>query len=502
MATRIGFDKFLFVSEIASATGRIPPTASLCYSSAANVNWVDRIREVWIMLRIGLRLQIGLLSILACCDAAATGFFVPQQSVPNVGRAQAGGSAIANDPSTIFFNPAGLSRLWDEKPPMYDEKIKSDDAFRASAGVNVIFPSIDFTNTGTTATTPATLGTPVPVGGGNGGNPGSPSPVLNFYGGYQANKDFYVGLGINMPFGLGAEYDSDWFGRYDSIKSELITINVSPVMSYKINNWLSFGAGIDFQYADAELTNALPNTLLPGGPTAATDGLFELEGSDWAVGYNVGLLIEPAHGTRIGLHYRSAITHKLEGTATTSGLTGPLAAANGTVGATSELNLPDIVSLGVAQEITRDFWLMGEFMWFGWSDFDEIRVQFDNGSPDAVRVTNYRNTYAISLGAEYRVHPKWIVRGGLSYDRTPTQDGYRDTSIPDGDRLWVALGTTWRACDWMTLDFALAHVFFEDGDVDLTRSFYTGTAAAGTVDINGVSETSTTTVGINARFRF
>src|SRR5262245_10994098 len=207
--------------------------------------------------------------------AWATGFFVEQQSVQGVGRAQAGAAAAATDVSTVFFNPAGMTRL---------------PGAEGSIGVNILFPKISFENNGSTAATLGTGGVPTSYSGGSGGNPGQVTPVPNLYIAAPLSADLWIGLGVNFPFGLGAKYDSDWFGRYDSIESRLTTINVSPVVAYRILPNLSLGGGIDYQYADAKLTSAIPDLLTPGGPSAATDGLFELRGNDSSFGYNVGIL--------------------------------------------------------------------------------------------------------------------------------------------------------------------------------------------------------------------
>ena len=84
----------------------------------------------------------------------------------------------------------------------------------------------------------------------------------------RATSDVVVGLGVIHPFGLGIEYDRAWFGRYDSVKSDLLTVNFGPAVSVQVTDWLSLGGGIDIQYADTTLEVALPNTFNPGGPYA------------------------------------------------------------------------------------------------------------------------------------------------------------------------------------------------------------------------------------------
>lgn len=427
-------------------------------------------------------------------NVAANGFFVPQQSVQGIGRAQAGGAAIANDLSTVFFNPAGLTRLW--RDPNVDER------YKVLGSLHVIIPRIQLADLGTTATAPGTGGQPVPVGGGDGGNPGRTTPVPNLYFGTPLSGDFFLGVGLTAPFGLSAEYDDGWFGRYDSIESSLLTLNLAPSLAVKLGEKLSVGGGIDIQYADAELTNAIPNPLVPGGPTADTDGLFALHGDDTSVGFNLGLLLEATRSTRVGLHYRSAMNHQLTGIATTSGLSGPLAAANGEVSASTDVNLPPIASLGVAHE-TNDRWtLLGEVMWFGWSSFDEIRVQLDDGNPDAVRKTSYRDSYTVAGGAEYRVSDGLTLRGGAQYDRTPTRDGFRDTSFPDGDRIWYSFGVSYHQSRRLALDLSVTHVPFKDGPIELNRIFFEGSPITSDVRVDALAKTTVSTIAASLRLTF
>ena len=199
---------------------------------------------------------IGVIScasaILAAAPAWPSGYFIDQQSVPGLGRCNAANVAAAYDPSTIFFNPAGVTELWNGEA--------SSDTRKASVGLSVIIPNSEIRNNGSTTATPGTLGFSVPSKGQDETNPTQPTPVGNIYLAQRLpNSRFYFGLGITSPFGLAAKYDEDWFGRYNSTEIKLLTINVGPTVAYKVSEQLSIGGGVDFQYAYAELTSAIPN---------------------------------------------------------------------------------------------------------------------------------------------------------------------------------------------------------------------------------------------------
>lgn len=198
---------------------------------------------------------LALLGGVQTADAA--GFYIKEQSVTGLGRAFAGESAVSEDASTIFFNPAGMTRLQGPE---------------ASAGVHLLVPRADLENRGSSSSSPA--GT-LPIGGSDGGNPYDPTPVPNAYFAYPVmGRDLWVGLGVSAPFGLANKYDANWFGRYDSIETDLLTINIAPSVAYKVLDWVSIGGGIDIQYADAKLVNAVF-----AGPTAP-DVISNVEGDD------------------------------------------------------------------------------------------------------------------------------------------------------------------------------------------------------------------------------
>jgi long-chain fatty acid transport protein len=428
--------------------------------------------------------------IAAAQTSQATGFFVNQQSVRGLGRVDAGVVAAADDASTIFFNAAGLAYLWCEGAGCPREE--------SSAGVQVIIPRSKLTDSASAAATPGTLGQSLPYAGTGFRDPSDPTPIPNiYYARRLARTDTYVGLGLGAPFGLASKYSKDWFGRYDAIEAMLRTINLSAVAAYAPSRWFSIGGGIDVQYAKTKLVTAIPDPLAPGGPTVATDGRSSTEGSAWTPGFNLGMMVGLDDATRLGLSFRSAMNHRISGDATTSDLTGPLAAANGTVGARAKLKLPAMAGIGLVRHVTDQLSLLAEYDWYGWSSFDEIRVSFDDGRPDVARTARYRDAWAASVGAEWAVSDSMSLRGGIRFDRTPTVDGNRDTTLPDADRLWFGLGGSYRLSKASTIDVALNHVLFRSAAIDVTRVFFQGSPLESAVRIQGKADSRVNTISVN-----
>ncbi|MDP9196473.1 MAG: OmpP1/FadL family transporter [Pseudomonadota bacterium] len=379
------------------------------------------------------------MALSAAAPAYGAGFYIQEQSVTGLGRAFAGQAADPLDASTVYSNPAGMTELGGPQ---------------ISLGGHFLVPSLEVENEGTTRS-----GTAV---SGNSSHNYTSALVPNAYAAMPLTEDnrLWVGLGVSAPFGTVTEYEPTWFGRYDSIRSELLTIDVAPSVAYRLSDWLSVGGGIDIQYAKAELSNAVPT----GGPDATS----EVSGSDISFGVNLGVQMRPWDGTSIGLHYRSQITHDIEGDATVSTILGTTVADAG-----AELNLPDIVGLGISQQITPDLKILGQVNWFNWSRFEEIRVE--TPTTTTVREQDYDDTFSVALGAEYSLTDTWTLRAGTQWDETPTVDSRRSTRIPDEDRIWLAFGASYNLNPNVSFDLGYAHVFYKTIEVDVTDTFTAGT---------------------------
>jgi long-chain fatty acid transport protein len=420
--------------------------------------------------------------------AGANGFSLPVQDALQVGRANAGAVAAASDASTAYHNPAGMTELEGEE---------------MLAGATVVYAGYNVSDRNSTATTPGTGGTPLDLAGKN-GHPLTvePVPTLFYARPLTDERDFWFGLALTSPWGLGVDYDDDWFGRYDSIETRLTTVNLSPSVAYRVTDWLSVGGGVNVEYADAKLSSALPNTLAPGGPTAATDGTNKFTGDSFAAGFNVGVLFKPWTHTQIGVHYRSAVQHDLSGKVKVSNLSGALSGGNGRSDADVKLNEPDVASFGIVHEAMPGTTLFAEAQWFNWSRFQELRVKFSDDQPDSVRTQDWKDTWSFYGGIEQRLFDGWTLRGGAGYEPTPTVDGFRNTSLPDGDRLRVAVGASYDWSDKLRIDFGYAHVFADTEDIDLTQNFYEGSAAAGSVNTRARANLFINDFALRVRYRF
>jgi long-chain fatty acid transport protein len=423
-------------------------------------------------------------ALLLCAVAApagASGFALREASPGSVGRAFAGEGAIADTAATIWYNPAGMTRL---------------EGFTATAGAHLLFINSRQFDRGSTRTVPG-LPAPVPTGGADGGNPFNPVVLVpTLYGTMQLGDRLTAGIGVNAPFGLRVDYDDGWFGRYDSLRSELTTYNVQPSLAWKISDALSIGGGISIQYIEAELTNALPNLspLLP-------DGRARIQGDDISLGWNIGILVGSGP-TRFGVHYRSRVSHELKGRFETSGLLGPLAGANRQVDARAPITLPDSLSVSATVEPAPGVRLLGSAEWTNWSLFDAIRVQDANGGAISSSEQDYRDSWSFHVGGEYDVTDRWTLRAGLATDSTPTVDALRSSRVPDGDRTWLTAGATMQLREGMEVRLSYAHVFVTEEALDRADRFYEGTPAAVETVIRSVNRGNVDMLGADVTIRF
>ncbi|WP_030539065.1 OmpP1/FadL family transporter [Sphingobium sp. DC-2] len=391
---------------------------------------------------------------LVPAPAFAGGFYLQEQSPLETGRALSGGAAAADDPSTVYFNPAAMTAL---------------PGTQMSMGGVLLSVTARQNNIGSSRSIPGRV-SEAAVGGSSGGNPfASLIAVPSLYATSAVTDRLWLGLAVTAPFGLKLDYDADFFGRYDSLHTDLKTYNVQPSAAFKLTDSLSIGGGVDVQYVKVTLTNALPNL----SPLAA-DGLARVKGDDLSVGWNAGLFYDGGD-THVGLHYRSGMDHRIEGHSTLSGLQGPLAAVNGTTDATAPLHLPDIATVSIMHRLTPRARAMLTARWYNWSVFKDIAIT--SGTGTSVKEVRYRDSYSVSAGGEYDVSPAFTLRAGAMFDRTPTNPQYLTTRVPDGDRAWLSGGATWNMSPSLALNLSYAHNFIETVTILRPDHFYSGAAA-------------------------
>jgi len=377
----------------------------------------------------------------------ASGFALIEQSASGMGNAFAGGAAVAEDASTIFFNPAGMSRL---------------NGKQIAVAVHAITPSAKFSDTGSAA---AALQT---TNNGNGGDAGDLAFVPNAYFAMEVNPVLRVGLGINAPFGLKTEYDENWIGRFQAKKSKIETINLNPSVAYDVNEKVSLGVGLNYQHIKGDLTSAVNYSAAASGALGTDlEGVSTIKGSDSAWGYNLGVLFDIDSQTRIGVAYRSKIKYELSGTVSFSNVpialaTNPLV-ANGDV--TLAIDMPDTFSLSGFHQVDDKWDVMADATWTGWSVLQQLKIDRTSGANVLTVPEKWENTWRVSAGMNHHYNEQWTARAGVAFDQTPVTDAYRTARIPDNDRTWLSVGGQYKPSKDRAVDFGYSHLFVKDSTI-------------------------------------
>ncbi|SOB76853.1 long-chain fatty acid transport protein [Marinobacter sp. LV10R510-11A] len=433
-----------------------------------------------------------LAAVAAPASVFAGGFSLNEQSASAMGVANAGAAANPENATTVLFNPAGMSQL---------------------KGTNISFGAavLDIDAEAKSASASNTLGDT--VDGRTGGDIADPAVLPNFYLTHQVNDSIHVGFGIHAPYGLAADYDNNFAGRYFADKTELSVISFSPAISVNNGQGLSMGVGINVMYAEGKLTKfqdysgiygrwqqaygkiaaGLPTGTTPSdlGLTAPSDfeqGYADIEGDDIAVNFRVGFLYELSDRTQFGLTAQTGTEFELKGDAEISGLPqttevdlgalGVQALPTGAQGAASEavrvpLAIPESITVGARHQLTDTVTLLAGATYSKWSRFEELDiVSREGGTGPVSSVTGnevithitekWKNTWQLNVGSIWQVTPEWALKAGYAWDESPV-DNYLTARIPSSDRHWLTLGGQWKsASQGWTVDAAVGTLLFTD----------------------------------------
>lgn len=436
-----------------------------------------------------LRTSIKLLTLTTALVSSASltyaaGFQLKEQGSAQQGLSFAGATSKGDDLSTVFFNPAAMTRFKGNHAEVNMSYIRPS----AKAKINSV--------------TPTGVGNPTAADGA-GGDAGGGAFVPSAYALWSYTDDLKFGLAVNAPFGLATEYDDGWAGRYFALKSELQTIAISPSIAYKVNPKFSVGGSIVLQQAKAELSQAV-NMKAVGvaagvpAPTALTydDGISTVDGTDTSFGYALGLLYEFNEDSRVGVSYRSRIKHTLEGDVTVTNVPAALAAvpALATTGGSADLTTPETLSVGGYHKINDKFAVMADLTWTSWTNFDYLIVKDDTGLIRSSVHENWTDSYFTAVGMEYFHNDDVTYQFGVAYDTSPVPDQDRTFRIPDANRLWVSTGAKIDIDDKSEVTLGYTHIFVEDIDVNETS------ASGGTVSAEFEANVDILTVGYKRKF--
>ncbi len=400
-------------------------------------------------------LLMVLVLVFAAGTALGAGFKLPEQGAKAMGMSMAW-TAQANDPSAIYYNPAGITQLEGMHLLIGGTLIDA----RGSTFQGFVKP-------------PPTIAPPGALFPTNesGKDQEFFAPVAYYT--MQAGDKIFLGIGINAPFGLSRTYSPDFTGppsqtgnvALDTQHAQLQTVVVNPTVAYKINDYISIGAGVDYMHAKAELDRVLAPRVK-----------FHLDGDGDAWNWNAGILVTPGYNLRLAVSYRNGYDMEITGDATAFG---------GKTGGKTDVNMADILVAAVAYQ-TEKFTIEFDYDYTFWSDFENLDIKLDSPiiapSPPFPPGTgipafnpqrkDWDDVAAYRLGMRYNFSSSCYGSAGIFYDENPIPEATLGSELPDSDRRGFSLGAGFRIKD---IDVDISYIYFDYRDRRVNNSKYNGT---------------------------
>lgn len=371
--------------------------------------------------------------------------------IRETGTAAAGWASRADDASTVFTNPAGMTRL-----------DKSEILF----GGQGLYTGLKFspdsrtTNTGTRGDTSQWL------------------PSGNLYYVHSLTKDWKVGVGVLGYFGLSLDYGDNWVGRYYVQSATLQGITIQPSVAYRVTDRLSVGAGLNMMNGTLEQKVAL-NNIDPRMP----DGQLKISDRTWGYGANLGILYELSKTTRFGVNYLSEVKLDFKDTPQFSGL-GPalftVLRNRGLLNSNIDLTMwvPQMAMVSFYHEFNDRWAVMGNAGWQQWSRFGKVDISVSSVNQTSLTTDlSYRDTYHFALGGQYRISSPWLLFFGAAYDSSAVKSADMTASVPMGETYRFAIGTEYNWNERLSLGFAYELAWIGTLNLYQSRGPLAGTVA-------------------------
>ncbi len=427
--------------------------------------------------------------VTAPASLFAGGFALNEQSASAMGVANAGAAANPDNATIVYFNPAGMSHL---------------EGTNLSFGAAVLDITGEFEGS-------ATRGDGTLVEGGNGGDFVPLAVLPNVYMTHELNDSVDVGFGLHAPYGLKADYDNDFKGRFYADKTELEIISFSPSIAFNDNNGFSAGFGVNVMYATGRLSKFQEFSALG----QSEEGYVDVEGDDIGVTFTAGILYSPNDRTDLGLSFRSGIELELDGDATLTNA--PVFGAAGPTGQTQTLTekarvpleIPESLTFGARHQLTDSVTLLAGATWAKWSRFEALDVisrQSNAGTPNQTISflgerkyggegtighvpENWKDTWSASIGTIWQATQAWAFKAGYAFDESPVNEDFRTARIPSDDRHWLTLGAQYadQPSGW-TVDVAAGILLIDDVDINEVEYTLEGEPVGGPSNVSGTYE--------------
>ena len=405
-----------------------------------------------------LKLSVVIATLSLSSTAFSAGYQLNEYSATGMGRSFAGVGVVGDDFSAIGYNPAGMTYNKTSGVQAGASYVRLYSRYKDKSGKNLGRGQTDINRV-----------------------------LPSFFAQHRFSDKLTTGIGVYTPFGLATDYPNGWFGEEHAGLSAVTAVNISPSIAYQLNDYVSVGGAVNFQNISAHLTSSAA----------------DLKGDDWSVGYSLGLTVTPIKPVRIGLSYRSKVSHQLKGD-------GELRGKGISSDIWAKITTPETATLSAAWDVNDKWTLSGTARWTRWKRFDNLNISGDifklasSAATGGHYVTDtvstqekWRNTGFYALGADYNWNDNWTVRAGLAYDMTVIRSaGYRTPRIPDGRRVWNSIGVSYAHKNFQ-VDFGYAHIYVFGGHAKGTDNLNT---LAGKPNIKYSSDANMLSLGLQYKF--
>ncbi|UPR32818.1 TonB-dependent receptor [Vibrio crassostreae] len=373
-------------------------------------------------------------AIFTSLNAFASGLFLQEAVVANAGTTGAGDGVYTRSAAAMWTNPATMSHMGESKTTINTMAFDLEMQYQDN-------------------------------GDKQDGKAHSVMPSFGAFHAHQVTDKLHLGIALGAVGGSSLDYGSDWAGAALLEDITLTAMQVNPSLSYKLNDQWSVGAGVQFSWAAFQQTTSM---------------LTAKQDTDWAYGYNLGVMYTPTDKLKLGASYRSKLEHEFN-----NDVNGPIG-----IGVLNSLStdivLPEIVDVSASYALNSQLDLLASVQLHRWSEWDTTVLDFGTQIGGLQIDRDWDDVWKFAVGADYQLNSDWRLKAGFSYETSPQDDPtmqYVDLPVGEQYRYSVGASTYW--------DDILIDVFYEYADlgsVEMDRLMVDG-SFDGRIHFVGVSAT-------------
>ncbi len=412
------------------------------------------------------------LVLFSASSLFASGFQINEHGSKAMGLGGAF-AGLANDPSAIYFNPAGITQL---------------SGTHILGGATLILPSSSFRG-------------PAPSIEEHQLEKQVFNPI-HLYATHQINEKLFLGFGVGNNYGLGTKWEDDWVGRFMAVDTEIRTFFFNLVASYQVSEAVSLGFGGVFTYGDVLIGRSINLSPFDG------ESYLELNGTGTGAGFTAGILVKATDALSLGLSYRSQVRVDFEGDATPSNYPSQFEGLLPNGGIKAPLTTPENITFGVAIKPLKNFTLTADYQYVGWDSYDKLEVKFtefkDSETGELFVSTSERdfdNSFIARVGLEYAMNKSLDLRAGFLYDKNPVKDEKLDPTLPDSDRLGFSGGFGYILTENLSLEVSYLYLRFDERKITNSVESYSGIEGSLT-PMNGVYNSLAHLISLTINYNF